>query len=255
MGASSQVSRAPRSRHALKGRRVGEAVPHRLIHRRLRCTLRRARRVHGDRDLRAPSHAPLARLCDAQRRDVCAVHLAPKGAVAREVGGADLGAGMVDEVGPVEARARVVVRVDHLVRHRVWHLPGLLRRPLLAHDDGAGVGHEAARGRRLARLRVWAAHARDGHIPPKLLQRLTELGHAWAVLERTLDRRHAAFVLFAAAVASRRRGGSGRHVPAARAVECTELSASPSSREAACLEQPPVSLLVLSSRQSATSRP
>ena len=43
-------------------------------------------------------------------------------------------------------------------------------------------------------------------------RRLTELGHAWAVLERTLDRRHAAFVLFAAAVASRRRGGSGRHV-------------------------------------------
>ena len=42
-------------------------------------------------------------------------------------------------------------------------------------------------------------------------RRLTELGHAWAVLERTLDRRHAAFVLFAAAVASRRRGGSGRH--------------------------------------------
>ena len=99
------------------------------------------RRRDSDEISRAlPETWPPSRLCDAQRRDVCAVHLAPKGAVAREVGGADLGAGMVDEVGPVEARARVVVRVDHLVRHRVWHLA--------AQWTASHTGREAAGGLR-----------------------------------------------------------------------------------------------------------
>ena len=42
--------------------------------------------------------------------------------LAAEIRGADLGAGVVDAVTPVEIRPAVVKRVDHLVRQDLRHL-------------------------------------------------------------------------------------------------------------------------------------